>query len=358
MATIVTTYKSIMNDLSKGVFHSVYYLMGEESFFIDSISDYIREHALQEEERDFNQIVLYGMDTSMSEVIQRAQSYPMGSSKQVVIVKEAQHLLKSRSQESASIELLENYLQHIQPTTILVFCHKNGKIDSRRRVYTLLKQKAVVFESTKIKESDMPIYIEEYVKERGLTIDYQSTSMIVDAIGNEIANLFAVMEKLSVSLTDGARAITPELVERQIGISRDYSTFEFLNALIDKNIEKCNKIATYYENNEKSYPLQKILAILFNYYSNLMLAFYSPKKSDQGIAEFLGFRNTWGIKDYTRGMRNYTARQVLEIIGIIREYDAKSKGVGCSANGSTGLLRELIYKILHPETLNELKLAK
>lgn len=347
MATSGVAYRSIMNELKQGKYHPVYYLMGEESFFIDSIADYIRENALSEEERDFNQIVIYGADTTMSEVVQRAKAYPMGAERQVIIVKEAQALVKEHAGGVDSLEILASYLQNVQPTTILVFCHKNGKLDSRKKVVGTIKQNGMVFESAKVKENELPLYINEYVREKQQSISDRATSMIIEAVGTDISRLITELDKLYVASGGNGREITPDLVEQNVGISKEYNVFEFQRALISKDILKANKIAAYYENNSKNYPIQMITATIFSYYSNLMLAFYSPNKTEQGVAEFLGLKSSWGVKDYMTGMKNYTARQVLEIIGYIREYDAKSKGVENTGNTTDGLLRELLFKILH-----------
>lgn len=350
MATSGVAYRTIMDELKAGKYRPVYYLMGEESFFIDSISDYIRENALSEEERDFNQLVIYGADTTMSEVVQRAKAYPMGASKQVIIVKEAQNLVKDQQNANGGVEPLEilaSYTQNLQPTTILVFCHKNGKLDSRKKVVGTIKQNALLFESAKVKENEIPTYISEYVAEKEMIISDRATSMIIEAVGTDISRLITELDKLFVATGGKGKEITPDIVEQNVGISKEYNVYEFQNALISKDILKANKIATYYENNSKNYPIQMITATIFTYYSNLMLAFYSPNKTEQGVAEFLGLKNTWGVKNYMVGMKNYTARQVLDIIGLIREYDAKSKGVENSGNAADGLLRELLFKILH-----------
>ena len=344
MATSGVAYRTIMGELKQGKYSPIYYLMGEESFFIDSISDYIRENALSEEERDFNQIVVYGADTTMSEVVQRAKAYPMGANRQVIIVKEAQTLVK---EHNGGVDPLEILGSNIQPTTILVFCHKNGKLDSRKKIVGAIKQCGTLFESAKIKENEMPLYINEYVNEKQLRISDRATSMIVEAVGTDISRLITELDKLNVASGGSGKEITPDLVEQNVGISKEYNVFEFQRALISKDILKANKIAAYYENNSKNYPIQMITATIFGYYSNLMLAFYAPNKTEQGVAEFLGLKNSWGVKDYMIGMKNYTARRVLEIIGYIREYDAKSKGVESSGNTTDGLLRELLFKILH-----------
>ena len=348
MATSGTAYRQVLKELEKGKYQPVYYLMGDESFFIDSISDYIREHALPEEARDFNQLVLYGNETTMNEVIQRARAYPMGYDRQVIIVKEAQHLMKRDSESSGSAsDILRAYLQQPQPSTILVFCHKNGSLDKRKKIVAVIEKAGVLFESKKVKDEDLPQFVEEFLIEHKLKMSPKGISMMSEFVGADLCRMNGELEKLLTALPEDVKEITPEFIEEHVGVSKDYNIFEFRDALINKNIQKANKIAAYYESNPKTYPMQLITAAIFPYFSNLMLAFYSPDKTDRGIADQLDLNSTWGVRDYTTGMRNYTATQTMQIISAIRRYDAKSKGVDATANTGEGLLKELLYLILH-----------
>ena len=350
MATSGTTYRQILAGLKKGDFKPVYYLMGDEPFFIDSISDYLRENALPPEARDFNQLVLYGSDTTMSEVVQRARAYPMGAERQLIIVKEAQNLMKKDSEgggSATSSDILASYLRNPQLTTILVFCHKNGTLDRRKKVAAEIERVGVLFESRKIKEDSLPSFVTEFMSENGMTISPKGISMLTEAVGADLARMNSEMTKLVTAMPQGKTEITPEFIEELVGISKDYNIFEFRDALINKDILKANRIATYYESNPKMYPMQLVTAAIFPYFANLMLAFYAPDKTDAGIADQLGLRSTWGVKDYVTGMRNYTATQAMNIISAIRKYDAKSKGVDATANTGEGLLKELLYIILH-----------
>lgn len=348
MATSGTAYRQVLKELEKGKYQPVYYLMGDESFFIDSISDYIREHALPEEARDFNQLVLYGNETTMNEVIQRARAYPMGYDRQVIIVKEAQHLMKRDSESSGSAsDILGAYLQQPQPSTILVFCHKNGSLDKRKKIVAVIEKAGVLFESKKVKDEDLPQFVEEFLIEHKLKMSPKGISMMSEFVGADLCRMNGELEKLLTALPEDVKEITPEFIEEHVGVSKDYNIFEFRDALINKNIQKANKIAAYYESNPKTYPMQLITAAIFPYFSNLMLAFYSPDKTDRGIADQLDLKSTWGVRDYTTGMRNYTATQTMQIISAIRRYDAKSKGVDATANTGEGLLKELLYLILH-----------
>jgi len=348
MATSGGAYRQIIKELEKGIYRPVYYLMGDEPFFIDSISDYIREHALPEEARDFNQIVIYGNDTTMNEVIQRARAYPMGYDRQVIIVKEAQHLMKKDSESGGSAsDILNSYLLQPQPSTVLVFCHKNGSLDRRKKIVAVIEKNGVLFESKKVKDDALPDFIEEFLAERGLKMSPKGVSMMCESVGADLSRMNGELEKLVTALPEGATEITPEFIEEHVGVSKDYNIFEFRDAIINKNVLKANKIAAYYESNPKTYPIQLVTAAIFPFFANLMLAFYAPDKTDRGIAEQLDLKSTWGVKDYTTGMRNYSATQTMKIITLIRKYDAKSKGVDATGNTGEGLLKELLYLILH-----------
>lgn len=348
-ATSGSAYRQILKELEKGSYKPIYYLMGDESFFIDSISDYIRKNALPEEARDFNQIVLYGNETTMNEVIQRARAYPMGADRQVIIVKEAQHLMKkdSDSGPASPSEILSAYLMRPQLSTILVFCHMNGSLDRRKKIVAVIEKEGVLFESKKVKDDALPMFVEEFLDEQKIKMSPKGISMLCESVGADLSRLNGELNKLITALPEGQKEITPEFIEEHIGVSKDFNIFEFRDAIINKNVYKANQIATYYENNPKKYPIQLVTAAIFPYFANLMLAFYAPDKTDKGIADQLDLRSTWGVRDYTTGMRNYTATQTMQIITTIRKYDAKSKGVDATANTGEGLLKELLYIILH-----------
>ena len=329
-----------MSELKKGIYRPVYFLMGDEPYFIDRISDYIEENAIPEDQRDFNQMVVYGLDTTMQSVLERARSFPMMGERQLIVVKEAQHLDRDS-------DLLAAYLAMPQPKTVLVFCHKNGTLDKRKKVVADISRVGVLYTSKKVRDDQVASFVSEYVSGKGLSIDPKGCSMMVEFVGPELTRMAGELDKLAVALPAGTSVITPELIERIVGVSKDYNVFEFRDAIISKNILKSNKIALYYEKNQKNYPIQMVSAVLFQYFANLMLAWYSPDKSEQGIAAQLGLKSTWGVRDYITGMKNYSAFDVLHIISELRYTDARSKGVESTGNTSDGLLRELVFKILH-----------
>lgn len=333
------TYKDIMSELESGNYRPIYYLMGDEPFFIDRISDYIENNAIPEDQRDFNQLVVYGLDTTMKTVVERARAYPMMGDRQVIIVKEAQHLAKET-------DFLAAYLTHPQPSTVLVFCHKNGTLDKRKKVASDIAAQGLLFTSKKIDERGAQAFASDYVASKGFSIDDKGCTMIVESVGADLTRMVQELDKLMVSLK-GTKYITPEDIEKLVGVSKDYNMFEFRDALVNKNIFKANQIATYYEHNSKTYPIQLVTAVMFSYFANLMLAYYSPDKTERGVAAYLGLKNPWAAKDYITGMKKYNAFKVLDIISDIRYTDARSKGVGASGNTDDGLLRELTFRILH-----------
>ena len=335
------TYESIMRDLVAGNYQPVYYLHGEESYYIDKIADYIAEHALQPEERDFNQTVLFGSDVNASQIADAARRYPMMAERQVVIVKEAQNIKQT--------DALEKYMKKPMATTVLVFCHKNGKIDGRKREYVkAIQQAGVLFESNKLRDRDLPAFIERYLKSKEVSIDPKSEQLIADAIGADLSRLVSELDKVVLSLPEQDRRVTPQVVEDQIGVSKDFNGFELRDAIVNRNILKANQIINYFDKNPKAGSIYSFLPLLFNYFQNLMIAYYAPQRqSQEGVAEWLELRSPWAAKDYMTGMRNYTGMKVMQIISKMREIDAKSKGLDNPNTPPGELMKELIFYILH-----------
>ena len=335
------TYNSIMADLKAGKYAPVYYLMGDEAYYIDRISDYIAEHALQPEERDFNQTILFGSDVTAAQIADTARRYPMMAERQVVIVKEAQNLKQT--------DQLEKYFKKPSPQTVLVLCHKNGTIDGRKREYTKsIREAGILFESKKLRERDLPPFIENYLSQREVSIDPKSTQLIADSIGADLSRLTSELDKVIISLPKEDRRVTPQVVEDQIGVSKDFNAFELRDAIVNRNVFKANQIIKYFDNNPKAGSLYSFLPMLFSYFQNLMIAFYAPKKqSQEGVAEWLELRSPWAAKDYMTGMRNFSGMKVMQIISKIREIDAKSKGLDNPNTPPGELMKELIFYILH-----------
>ena len=334
-----TTYEEIARNLKNKIYSPVYFLMGEEDYYIDRISDYIMDTVLTETEKEFNLTLLYGSDTDIVSIINAARRYPMMSKYQVVIVREAQNL--------KNLDELIHYLQKPMSSTILVMCYKHGTLDRRKKITAELEKAGVLFESKKLKDTQLPGFISSYLKRKQVEIEPKASEMMAEFVGTDLNRMAGELEKLIITLPAGQKRITAEQIERNIGISKDYNNFELRNALIEKDVFKANQIVKYFEENPKTNPLQMTLSVLFNFFSNLMLAYYAPDKSEQGIANQLGLKSSWQSKDYMVAMRKYSGVKVMQIIGEIRYCDAKSKGVGNPSLGDGDLLRELVYKILH-----------
>ncbi len=335
------TYEGIMSDLKAGRYEPVYYLMGDESYYIDKISDYIAEHALQPEERDFNQTVMFGSDVTAAQVADAARRYPMMAERQVIIVKEAQNLKQT--------DQLEKYFKTPVKSTVLVLCHKNGSIDGRKREYVkTIKAAGVLFESKKLRDRDLPPFIEKYLKQREVSIDQKSMQLIADSIGADLSRLTSELDKVILALPATDRRVTPQVVEDQIGVSKDFNAFELRDAIVNRQVFKANQIIKYFDENPKAGSIYSFLPMLFNYFQNLMIAFYAPNnKSQESVAEWLELRSPWAAKDYMTGMRNYSGMKVMQIISKIREIDAKSKGLDNPNTPPGELMKELIFYILH-----------
>ncbi len=334
------TYDGIMRDLKGNVFAPIYILMGEESYYIDQISNYIQAHALPADQQAFDQTVVFGADVSGSQIADLAMQFPMMAPKRVIIVKEAQGL--------RSMDKLERYAQNPQPKTILVVCYKNGVLNRRSKFVSAVEKSGVVFESKKLREWQLPGHIRSYLQAKKFSIDDKSAAMIADNIGADLNRLYSELDKLVISLPEGEKRVTPEMVERNIGVSKDFNSFELRDAIVNRDVLKANMIIKYFDNNPKAGSLFSFLPLLFSYFQNLMLAYYAPNNTDQNaLAAYLDMKNAWGIKDYLAGMRNYTGRKTLQILQKLREIDAKSKGLDNPSTTVGDLMKELIFFILH-----------
>lgn len=333
------TCDDILRELRSKQYRPIYYLMGEEAYYIDLISDYIMDNVLTDTEKEFNLSVVYGADVDIATVINAAKRYPMMSEHQVVIVKEAQSI--------RNIDELSYYLQKPLRSTILVMCHKHGVLDRRKKLAAEIEKVGILFESKKLKETQLPAFITSYMKRKEVDLEPKATSMLADFVGTDLSRLTGELEKLIITLPKGQTRVTPEQIERNIGISKDYNNFELRSALVERNVLKANQIINYFEKNPKTNPLQMTLSLLFGFYSNLMLAYYAPEKSEQGIASFLGLKSPWQAREYQTAMKRYSGVKTMQIIGEIRYTDAKSKGIGNSSLTDSELLRELVFKILH-----------
>ena len=331
---------ALLQDIRNKVFKPIYLLMGDESYYIDMICDAIIENALKEEERDFNQTILYGADIDdFAVVVNAAKRFPMMADHQLIVVKEAQNI--------RGIDNLSYYLQKPQMRTILVICYKNGSLKNKKIVAGIEKI-GVVYESKKLYDSQLPAFINTYVVAKKLSIDPKAVSMMADFVGNDLSRLSGELDKLTLSLPEGSMRITPELVERNVGISKDYNNYELLNAIVTRNVSKAARIVQYFEQNPKNNPLVVTIGVLFNFFANLMICYFAADRSEGGIAKELNLRSVYQSRDYLTAMRNYNAFKCIDIIALIRQYDARSKGIGSGASSNDGdLLKELVFKIIY-----------
>lgn len=335
------TFDAIMRDLKSGKYAPVYILMGDESYYIDRITDYIAENVLAPDDRDFNQTVVFGADTTAAQVVDMAKGYPvMPAAHRVVIVKEAQGL--------KSLDALERYFEKPLASTLLVIAYKNGTIDRRKKVVGKAEAVGVVFESKKKRDYELPTFIETYLKKNHVAIDPKSAAMIAEHIGADLSRLISELDKVMISLPDDNRRVTPDIVEREIGVSKEFNIFELRTAIIERNVFKANQIVKYFDKNPKVGSLFSCLPLLYTFFQNLMVAFYAPdKNNDNNLAAFLELKSVWALKDYRVGMRNFSAMKTLQILAKIRETDAKSKGLDSLNTSTDDLMRELIFFILH-----------
>lgn len=332
------TYQEIIQQVKAGDFRPIYYLMGDEAYYIDRLSDYIVERALTEDERDFNLTVLYGPQTTGEEVVNAAKRYPMMAERQVVVVREAQSLPHR--------EVLAFYAQKPMSTTVLIICHKNGTLDRRTALAKDIQKAGIVFESNKLYERELPGFVSNYVRRKGAEITPDASQILCEHVGADLNRLAGELDKLIVAVGERHR-IDAQVIQDNIGISKEYNVFELLAALSVKDVVKANRIVKYFDSNPKNFALQPVLSSLFKFYADLMLAYYSPVKSEEGIAAWLE-QSTWQVRrNITPAMQRYTAMKVYQIIGEIRRTDGASKGVGGQKTSDGDLLKELVFFILH-----------
>lgn len=335
------TYGSLMKDLKARHFSPIYILEGDESYYIDKISNYIADNVLLKEQRDFNQTIVFGADISAAQIIDQALSYPVMAEYQVIIVKESQNI--------RGLDLFEKYFAKPSKTSILVFCHKNGFVDHRKKMYSIaVAAGGIIFESKKLRDRDLPGFIETYLHTDNVTIEPKASQMIADHIGADLNRLTSELDKLLISLSENDRRVTPDIVEREIGVSKDFNGFELKNAIINKDIFKANQIVKYFDSNPKAGSVYSFLPLLFSYFQNLMIAYYAPNNQNpNSVASFLNLRSPWAARDYIIGMKYYPGKKTMQIIEKMRELDAKSKGINNPNTDAGQLMKELIYFIFH-----------
>lgn len=331
-------YQKILDDLKKGEIAPVYLLGGEESYFIDKVSDHIEKNLLDESEVSFNLDIFYGMEVDPAKVLAICREFPMMSERRVVIIKEAQKV--------QDLELFDEYMLNPSPSTVLVIAKKGKTFDQRKKVYNPKNNpKVVAINTKKIPEYKLADWIQSYTKSEGYTIDFQNAQILSDHLGSDLSKIVKELEKLFISIKPG-RPITAIEIERNIGISKDFNVFELQKSIGQKNFEKAFQIAIYFGENPKAHPIQMTVAALNTYFTKLMLFYYSNDRSDKGLSTAMGIQPFF-LKEYKEAARNYPAKKVVNIIGILREYDLKSKGFEAGSSGNIEWHKEMLFKIMY-----------
>ncbi|EKT4499704.1 DNA polymerase III subunit delta [Flavobacterium psychrophilum] len=328
----------IINDIKAGNIKPIYFLMGEEPYYIDKLSEYIEKNILQEHERDFNQTVLYGRDVTIEDVVSNAKRYPMMADRQVVIVKEAQDLIRT-------IDKLESYAENPQPTTVLVICYKYKALDKRKKITKILAQKGVVYESKKLYENQVGEWLKRVLSGKKLNIEPKASAMLVDFLGTDLSKIANELDKLAIILPQGS-TITPAIIEENIGFSKDFNIFEFRKAIGERNQLKSYKIADHFAQNPKDNPMVVTTSLVFSFFIQLLKYHGLKDKNPKTVAPILGV-SPFFLKDYDIALRNYPMKKVSQIVASLRDIDVKSKGVGANALPQSDLLKEMLVKIFN-----------
>jgi DNA polymerase-3 subunit delta len=332
------TYEQLIGELKNSSFKPIYFLHGNEPYYIDLISDYITTHVLTEAEQSFNQTIVYGSEADARQVTVLARRFPMMASHQVVVVREAQ--------EMKDFDDLVHYAEHPQPSTLLVLCYKYKDPDNRKKVFMALAKNGVSYHSKKLFDSQVPGWISGYVSRRKYRIEPKAAALLAEFLGSDLSRIAGEMEKLFIATGGRERVITPAHVEEHIGISKDYNQFELQKALGKRDVVKANRIINYFADNERNYPVQMTIASLYYFYSKVLMIHYAPDRSEQGVITLLK-TNPYFARDYIAAARRYPATKIVQIISLLRTYDMRSKGYDGNNTPAGELLKELIFKILH-----------
>lgn len=328
----------IINDIKSGNIKPIYFLMGEEPYYIDKLTEYIEQNVLQEHERDFNQTILYGRDVTIEDVVGNAKRFPMMADRQVVVVREAQEL-------SRTIENLDSYAVNPQPTTVLVLAYKYKTLDKRKKLVKSLGKSGLVFESKKMYENQIGTWITRVLQGKGYTIEPKANAMLVEFLGNDLSRISNELNKLQIILPKGSQ-ITAKDIEVNIGFSKDFNVFELQNALGSKNQLKAYQIAQYFADNPKDNPMVVTTSLVFNFFVKLLKYHGLKDKNPKNVAPVLGI-SPFFLKDYDVALRNYPMRKVSAIVAALRDIDVKSKGVGANSLSTHDLLKEMLVKIFN-----------
>ena len=329
--------RQLVSDIREGKISPVYFLHGEEVYYIDKIADFIAQNVLTEDERGFNQMVLYGKDTTVDDIVSNAKRYPMMAERQVIIVKEAQHL-------SRSIEKLTSYIEHLQPTTVLVICYKYKKLDRRKKLFKAILAKGTIYEGKKLYENQVSEWIRKTLKTKGKSITHKAAILLVEFLGTDLSKIDKELEKLQLVLPKESE-ITPNDIEEHIGISKDYNNFELKRAIGEKNMLKATKIVTYFAQNPKENPFVLTITLLHSFFTQVLQYHGLSDHSPKNVASALRI-NPYFVGEIQIAAKNFPMKHVSHIISQLREMDLKSKGVGANSPQQSDLLKELLIKII------------
>ncbi len=327
----------IIKDITAGNIKPVYFLFGEEPYYIDVIADFIENNLLSEAEKGFNQMVLYGKDVGIVEIVSNAKRFPMMAERQVIIVKEAQHL-------SRTIENLTSYVENPQPTSVLVICYKYKKLDKRKKLYKAIKKTGVIFESKKLYDNQVSDWIRQTLISRGYSISHKASVLLVEFLGTDLGRVNKELEKLQLILPKETE-ISPELIEEHVGISKDFNNFELKKAIGERNITKATRIVNYFAQNPKGNPFVLTISLLHSFFSQLLQYHGLNDHSPRNVASALRI-NPYFVGEFQTAARNYPMKKVSAIISGLRELDLKGKGVGATNISQSDLLKELLAKII------------
>ncbi len=340
---MASTSDTVLKDLKANKYAPVYFLQGEEPYYIDLISDYIEKNCIPDHEKSFNQTVLYGKETTVNIVLQNAKKFPMMAERQVVIVKEAQELPDLNKEQGE--KFLNAYIQNPLPSTILVFCHKYKTLDGRKSLGKNIDKFCVLMNTKKIYDNQLPDWISKFFVEKGVKITPKATQLLAENIGNDLSRQANEIEKLLINLKD-KKEVDETLVEKYVGISKDYNVFELQKAFTNRDVVKANRIINYFESNPKSNPIIPSLAVLFGFFNKILLVHGSENKTDAGIAKALGV-NPFFAKDYTSAAKTFPVQKTINIIRHLHEADLRSKGIMGNSMEDGQIMKELVFQILH-----------
>jgi DNA polymerase III subunit delta len=335
--------KKIWTDLKAGKYAPVYFLQGEETFYIDMISDYIEKYALSDAEKGFNQVILYGKDVTMAAILTNARRYPMMAERQVVIVKEAQDIQDLNKEIGG--KLLLDYLTKQVPSTVLVFCHKHKSLDKRRELGKKVDQYAVMLNSKKLYDNQLPEFVYEYLKEKKVQVDDRAVQVLCEYVGNDLHRLANEIDKLTISLAAG-ESITVDQVMNQVGVSKEYNIFELQKAILQRDTVLANKIVNYFAGNTRKNPIIPVVAFLYSFFSKLLMATQVADKSEKGIASELKV-SPYAVRDYTLALRQYPQMKIIDNIAALKEADLKLKGVNTGSADDAQIFKELIWRLMN-----------